>query len=92
MTDFTALPQLELADVVSGLDEAVITIDGREEDQIIISCEGSLELADRLVRYVNAHFEVVMALTQASEVLRKFGAPNSADVIDALAKTIGEAA
>lgn len=94
------LPRLELADVASGLDEAVITIDGREEDQIIVSCENSLELADRLIRYVNAHAEIVKALTAAAHALRSYEYGNSAPDLahdiaahcDAVSKQMGAAA
>lgn len=48
---------------VHAFDEAVITIAGREEDTIVIACEGALDLADRLIRYVNAHEEITRTLT-----------------------------
>ena len=86
------LPQLEIGDVSSQFDEAVIWINGHEEETITIECAGAGEFADRLVRYVNAHFELVMALTQASEVLRRFGLQNAAAEIDRLSKEIGDAA
>jgi hypothetical protein len=96
----TALPRLELADAVSGLDEAVITINGREEDQIIVSCEGSLDLADRLIRYVNARDDVIKALTAAAHALRSYEYGNSAPDLahdiaahcDAVSKKMGAAA
>jgi len=94
------LPRLELADIASGLDEAVITIDGREEDQIVISCEGSLDLADRLIRYVNARDDVVKALTAAANALRSYEYGNSAPDLahdiaahcEAVSKQMGAAA
>ncbi len=90
MTD--TLPRFELGDHHSPFDEAVIVIDGREEETIRIECEGALELADKLIRYVNAHGQVVQALFVASEVLRRFGAAHAASEIEAISKTIGAAA
>lgn len=90
MTD--TLPHLELGEHDSPFDEAVIVIDGREEDTIRIECEGARELADKLIRYVNAHTSVMQTLLVASEVLRRFGAQTAAAEIEALSKTIGEAA
>jgi hypothetical protein len=49
----TALPRLELADHPSPFDEAVITIDGHEEETITIECPGARELAQRIVELVN---------------------------------------
>lgn len=49
------LPRLELADHESPFDEAVIVIDGREEETITIECVGARELASAIVRLVNAH-------------------------------------
>lgn len=86
------LPRLEIADRCSPFDEAVLTIGGREEETITIECENALDLADRLIRYVNAQPRVLMSLTVASEVLRRFGAEAAAAEIDDLYKTIGEAA
>ena len=86
------LPRLELGDADSPFDEAVILIDGHEEESIRIECEGALDLADRLIRYVNAHQQVLQTLQLASEVLRRFGAQTAASEIDQLSKTIGEAA
>lgn len=48
-------PRLELADHDSPFDEAVILIDGHEEETITIECEGARELADKLVAFVNAY-------------------------------------
>lgn len=88
----TALPQLEIGEVSSEFDEAVIWIGGHEEETIRIECAGAGDLADRLIRYVNAHEQVVMTLELASEVLRRVGAQQAAAQIDQLSKTIGEAA
>jgi hypothetical protein len=49
----TALPRLELSEHVSDFDEAVIVIDGREEETITIECPGSRQLAEKLVALVN---------------------------------------
>lgn len=78
MTDFPTLPQLEIGDVSSQFDEAVIWIDGREEETITIECTGAGDLADRLIRYVNAHADVVKALTAAAHALRSYEHGNSA--------------
>lgn len=74
----TALPRLELADARSPFDEAVITIGGREEETITIDCEGALDLAVRLIRYVNARDDVIKALTAAAHALRSYEFGNSA--------------
>jgi hypothetical protein len=47
------LPHLEIGDAQSPFDEAVIIINGHEEETIRIECEGALELADLLIRLVN---------------------------------------
>lgn len=88
----TPLPQLEIGDVSSVFDEAVIWINGHEEETIRIECERAGDLADRLIRYVNAHEQVLQTLQVASEVLKRFGAKQAAAEIEALSKTIGEAA
>lgn len=85
----TALPRLELADPdnlssfrmdgkVCHFDEAVITIGGVEEHTIVIECEGALELADRLIRYVNAQEDITRTLTAAMHALRSYQFGNSA--------------
>jgi hypothetical protein len=78
MTDFPMLPQLEIGDVSSQFDEAMIWIDGHEEETITISCAGAGDLADRLIRYVNAHDRVIATLFIAAKVLQQFGAKNAA--------------
>lgn len=65
-----ALPRLELADHTSPFDEAVLTIDGHEEETITIACNGSRELAAKLVRFVNHHREIIGALQAAANTLR----------------------
>ena len=92
MTGFRSLPRLELADHGSPFDEALILVEGREEETIRIECDGSGALAARLVAYVNAHAEVMRTLMIASEVLARLGAESTAAEIEELSKTIGEAA
>lgn len=77
----TRLPRLELADHTSPFDEAVILIDGHDEETIRIECEGALELADRLVRYVNAQEQVIKALTAAAHALRSYEFGNASPVL-----------
>lgn len=74
MTAFPTLPRLELdiSDMDSPFDEAVLLINGHEEETIRIECNGSDELAERLMRYVNAHAQVVEALTAAAHALRSY--------------------
>ena len=92
MTARPALPKLEIGDVSSQFDEAVIWINGHEEETIRIECEGAGDLADKLIRYVNAHDRIAHTLFVASEVLRKFGAVTAAAEIEQLRKIIGDAA
>lgn len=81
-----ALPLLALADHASPFDEAVLIIGDREEETITIECEGALDLADRLIRYVNAHDDVVKALTAAAHALRSYEFGNaSPDLARAIA-------
>lgn len=65
-----SLPRLTLADIDSPFDEAVITIDGHEEETITIECTGAAELAEKLVRFVNHHREIIGALQAAAATLR----------------------
>lgn len=107
----TTLPRLELANPdnlssfridgeICQFDEAVITIGGIEEHTIVIECAGALDLADRLIRYVNAHEEITRTLTAAMHALRSYeygnGAPalarGIADELEILIKQKGEAA
>ena len=62
----TALPQLELGDARSPFDEAVILIDGREEETITIECTGARELAGRLVELFNTWRDPATALAALS--------------------------
>lgn len=65
-----ALPPVQLSDHHrSPFDEAVLIVDGREEETITISCEGSLKIAHELIRYVNNQERVLTALTAAELVL-----------------------
>ena len=86
------LPHLDLTETSSPFDEAVIVIDGREEDTIRIECAGAGDLADKLIRYVNAHDQIAQTLVVASEVLRRFGAVTAAAEIEQLRTIIGDAA
>ncbi|MBR0855514.1 hypothetical protein [Bradyrhizobium liaoningense] len=107
----TPMPRLELANPdnlssfnaggqVYQFDEAVITIGGQEEDAIVISCIGALDLADRLIRLVNAHAQIEKTLTAAMHALRSYEFGNSApdlahgiaDELETLIKQTGEAA
>ncbi len=74
------LPRLELADHRSPFDEAVINIVGQDEDTITIELQdgGALDLADRLIRYVNAQRDVIRALQAAAHALRSYQFGNSA--------------
>jgi hypothetical protein len=54
------LPWLELAEISSPFDEAVIVIDGHEEETITVSCTGSRELAEAIVELVNGAREGVI--------------------------------
>ena len=94
------LPQLEIGDVSSQFDEAVIWINGHEEETITIECERAGDLADRLIRYVNAYDQVVKTLTAAAHALRSYEYGNSAPDLahdiaadcDAASKQMGAAA
>lgn len=55
MTDPLTLPRLELGDSDPDFDEAVIIINGHEEETITVACEGAREVAEKLVRLVNAY-------------------------------------
>lgn len=70
MSDMITLPRLALADHDSPFDEAVITIGGHEEETITVECTGAAELAEKLVRFVNHHREIVGALQAAANTLR----------------------
>lgn len=65
MTGFSTLPYLEIGEACSPFDEAVILIDGHEEETIRIECEGALELAERIVALVNSHRNPGNALAMA---------------------------
>lgn len=52
MTDGT-FPYLQLGEADPDFDEAVILINGHEEETITIECAGARELAERLVWLVN---------------------------------------
>ncbi|MCK1402001.1 hypothetical protein IVB45_17640 [Bradyrhizobium sp. 4] len=107
----TTFPRLELADPdnlstfkmdgeICVFDEAVLTINGNEDETIVIQCEGALDLADRLIRYVNAHEQITRTLTAAMCALRSYQFGNSApdlaqgiaDDLETVIKQTGEAA
>ncbi len=100
MTSLPALPTLEIGDVSSEFDEAVIWIDGHEEETIWIECERAGDLADRLIRYVNAHAQVIATLEAAAHALHSYEHGNSAPDLahdiaahcDQVKKQMGEAA
>lgn len=66
------LPRLELADSQSPFDEALILVDGHEEETIRIECTGAAVLAERLVAIVNNHELVVKTLIAAAHALRSY--------------------
>ena len=74
----TALPRLELAAPFSPFDEAVILIEGREEETITIECPGARALAAELVRLVNHRAAMLAALTAAAHALRSYEYDNGA--------------
>lgn len=94
------LPRLALGEHASPFDEAVIVIDGREEETIRIECEGAAELASRLVDYVNSYPQIVTTLRAAMHALHsyEFGnaspdlAQSTADHCEALLNDEGAAA
>jgi len=96
----TALPHLELAELDSPFDEALILVDGHEEETIRLECAGARELAGELVRLVNHRAAIVAALTAAAHALRSYeydnGSPDLARDIAAhceeLIRQTGEAA
>jgi hypothetical protein len=82
-----ALPPIELSDHHrSPFDEVVLIVGGREEDTITIACEGSLEIADELIRWVNNQEHVLTALTAAELAL---SAVESGKIAPELLRSIG---
>jgi hypothetical protein len=65
-------PYLELADEVPNFDEAVILVNGHEEETITIECVGAREFAERLVWLVN-NFHTILT-KPAGEEWHKLGA------------------
>jgi hypothetical protein len=94
------LPRLELGETTSPFDEAVILIDGHEEETITIECDGAGALAERLVGIVNSHEALLKALEAAMHALRsyEFGnfssepAQSTADRCEAILAKAGAAA
>jgi hypothetical protein len=72
-----ALPRLELDPTPSDFDEAVILIDGHEEETIRFECTGAAELAARLAAIANGHAETTKALTAAMHALRSYQFSNA---------------
>ena len=96
----TALPRLEFGELDSPFDEALILVNGHEEETIRLECTGARELAVELVRLVNNRAAIIAALTAAAHALRSYeyanGSPDLARSIAAhceeLIKQTGEAA
>ncbi len=55
----TEFPYLELGPAHPDFDEAVIFINGREEETITIECDGAREFAERLVWLVNNFHKIL---------------------------------
>lgn len=66
------LPQLELGEADSQFDEALIVIDGHEEETIRVECPGAAALAARIVAIVNNHAALMNALQAATHALRAY--------------------
>jgi hypothetical protein len=62
------LPRLELAETRSPFDEAVLIIDGHEEETITIACPGSLALAKALIAMVYFH-RAALAVLDAGDIV-----------------------
>jgi hypothetical protein len=62
-------PYLELADAVPDFDEAVILINGHEEETITIECVGAREFAEGLVWLVN-NFHNILTVTPGERGVR----------------------
>jgi len=77
VSEARALPRLDLVDHRSPFDEALIVIDGREEDTIRIECQGAAELAARLVDFVNSRELIIRTLTAAAHALRSYEYDNA---------------
>lgn len=99
----TTLPRLELSDQRPQFEgQAVIIVGDDELNTITIDLEAGnpFDLADSLIRYVNAHADVVKTLHAAMYALRSYQFGNSApdlaqgiaDDLEALIKQTGEAA
>jgi hypothetical protein len=68
MTDAT-FPYLELGPADPDFDEAVILVNGNEEETITIECIGARELAERLVWLVN-NFHKILTVTPGERGVR----------------------
>jgi len=78
MKELPTLPRLEIGENTSPFDEAVIVIDGREEETIRVECPGAAELAEQLVLLVNNRDLIVKTLLAAAHALRSYQFGNSA--------------
>jgi hypothetical protein len=74
----STLPRLELGELSSPFDEALILVNGHEEETIHLECDRAGELADQLVRLVNNRDAIVAALTAAAHALRSYECGNGA--------------
>jgi hypothetical protein len=59
-------PYLELGPDIADFDEAVIFINGHEEETITIECTGARELAERLIWLVN-NFHTILTKSAAAQ-------------------------
>lgn len=82
-----ALPPVALSNHHrSPFDEAVLIVDGREEETITIDCPKSLALAHELIFWVNNQERVLTALTAAELAL---SAVESGKIAPELLRSIG---
>lgn len=86
----TGFPYLELGPADPDFDEAVILINGHEEETITIECTGARELAERLVWLVN-HFHNILT-KPAGEEWHKLGLELRAQAADTAIETPAAAA
>lgn len=81
------LPRLELAELDTPFDEALILIEGREEETIRLDCTGAAAIAAHLVLIVNQHRATAEALRAAMHALRSYQCGNASTE---LAKSIAD--
>lgn len=82
-----ALLNLEIGEVNKMFDEAIILIDGHEEETIRIECEHAGDIADQLIRLVNNREQILKTLTAAAHALRSYEYGNASPD---LARSIAE--